>query len=731
MENEIKEAKTASRIKQLMVKYESKLLNSSTTNMPSEQRSELLNGREFLQDKLSGIIAKTFLEKAAAISELSVFIYDNLKDTTNNGKTDESTTVALSKSNMYAQLDIFRSVARRWNEITLDITTTHHSMHDTKDAKDSDDDSDNDSDEFSDNDFDDDDCTMYTDHWTMSFAFDKEDGNAQIKSFEFDPTSSDSERVQRLLTKYVDEKDWRKFEEEIGMLVVANRNIGEIGELNRSGNNNDLEFTKSEFEHYCQHKASCEIIERSTMDEALYLHKKTNNGTIDSTLMFKNVMMQQSPLHNVPIIQCSYENHVKYYLRRPRQESSKVYLVPPVVINKNNAASGDINFNYPGDRNALWSACYASYTSYRTKHDKLTMDTHNGDTSFSLGSSQFFSNNAYNSTSTTNTNNASSSTQNTTNSANGTSNIHIHSNISSSSVTTDAVDGNVSIEPTMYDMHVLCQKMLSSGSEVIVLPVSSGSAHHHRMIFDCEEDEGLQLLATSSANFHPKSTDNDERVRKSELNKNRGAVNDYLKKQYLAVDSSELLQRWYQQNVQLTTSSAKEMTCESLITLAHVQHILGVCAQSISLKNGLCPYYIMNDDHNSNSIDKTSTENIHKLDIQNIICVVWRVSTIAFNSFIFSAERMTNTNRNKNENETNETSHSMNYSVNVTIEGNAVSYVNTEDEKSKEQISNVPLPVMLSRYVNTWNIDSSKKGTNSKRTGSVLKSQSKKSKRAK
>ena len=57
--------------------------------------------------------------------------------------------------------------------------------------------------------------------------------------------------------------------------------------------------------------------------------------------------------------------------------------------------------------------------------------------------------------------------------------------------------------------------------------------------------------------------------------------------------------------------------------------------------------------------------------------------------------------------------------------------MNTEDEKSKEQISNVPLPVMLSRYVNTWNIDSSKKGTNSKRTGSVLKSQSKKSKRAK
>ena len=727
---DIKKAKTASRIKQLMSKYEMALLNSSSTNLTTEQCIELRDGRERLQDRLSGIVAKTYLEKAAAISELSVFIYDNLHTATNTtspAPTPEAIAATTTKTNMYAQLDTFRAVARRWNEITLHIPDmSTHGITNTNTIKDSDDDSD-DSDEDSDEE-DDNDYTMYTDHWAMSFAFDKEDGNAQIKTFEFDPSSADCKRVQSLLAKHVAARHWQTFQEEVGMLVVMQRILDTANDgggggdgssssnsssssssSNNNSNNNsssssndangangtsnrgDYKPTKPEFEKYCQNNADTTIVERSTVDEATYLHAKTNAGTISSTHMFRNIMMQRSPLHNMPIAVRSHGNQIKYHLRRPRQDIAKVHLVPPVATQAPKISINATVTNYPADRHTLWRACYASYTSYRTEHDKLTMDAHRGD-AFSFASSQ--------TTSLFNATNAATTT--------------------SINATSEVVDGNVSIEPTMHHMHVLCRKMLASGSEVVVFPSatasSTSSIHHHRMIFECEEDEGLQLmsLATSSEAKDQGNPDSNDRetLRRQQ--------------QRLAVDSSELVLQWYQQHVQST--STQDLSMESLLTAANAQHMLGLCAQSISLGNGLCPYYMMDQEDGTD-------EALDRHDVQKVLCVVWRVSTVSFNTFVFSAERVTKTSSTHagggdgGGDDAGDTSTAMFNSVTVTVEGAAVTYMDGEDETSQQQFVGAPLPVVLSKYINAWSKIHSQGNDTKKRGRSNSSTSCKKSKK--
>ena len=680
---DIKRAKTSSRIKQLMSEYEADLLNPSL-DLTVDQRTALIDGRDKLQEKLAGITAKTYLEKAAAISELSVFIYENVPSSSGKDSKAEVVAAAVSaKNNLHAQLSRFRAIARRWNEITLDIPDALiGKLDDDEDMKDSDDDSDADSDD--DEDDDDNDYTMYTDHWAMSFAFNKEDGNAKIKTFTFDSqeevdlvrtqTSDESERVRTLLTKYVDSKDWHTFEEEVGLLVVMQRVVDSSTERTT---------TEEEFSAWCQAQTpKTNIVERSTMDETTYLNARTNNGTINSTQLFRNLMMGLPPMENMLVKERILGNHVRYRLRRSkRSKQAIVHMSPPIAIG--NVSGG---YNFPEDQNTLWRACYSSYSTYRAEHDKLTSDVDDvvggGGSRGTLGNGS-----------------SESSESSGSRGSRGSRGSGGNRNEGSAS----AISAFATIEPSMHDMHVMCHKLLVSGSQVLVCLGETSSVHYHRMVFSCHEDEGLQLMSIA--------------IKEDAMKREHLAVVDNEESkllsygEQLAVDSSEILGRWYRQNVvstlfPLSTSTTTNCTTPTptptqttpsslLTTIAHVQHILGSCVQSVSLENGLCPYYT------------DGAINIKEMTTANMLSLVWRVKTVSDRSFIFSAERITKQDDEVGGQEIDQEPAEDNTvlrSLKVDISGQITTYCEVgEDEKTGQQVStDTPLPVMLSKYINKW-----------------------------
>ena len=409
------------------------------------------------------------------------------------------------------------------------------------------------------------------------------------------------------------------------------------------------------------------------MNETTYLKARANNGTINSTQLFRNLMMNLPPMNNMPINNRTHGNHICYRLRRPRRQITggevNMHLSPPIAMS---------NTIFPTDRSSLWRACYASYSTYRNEHDKLTSDEHDDDSvSNSNGMDASLNASAYTSTSF------------------------------------------ATIEPTMHDMHTLCHAMLTSGSQVLVF-VGDGSAHHHRMIFNCKENEGLSLMSLLVAEKEEEK-EKEERIKRKreqegeqegeqgeEQEEEQGEEPDRndVGNEKLAVDSSELVGRWSRQCVRsslfpLSSSSA-------LITTAHVQHILGTCAQSISLGNGSCPYYIDNE-----LIDVT------ELDALNVVCLVWRVTTVSDSSFVFSAQRITKISNSVT---------TLN-SLEITIKDDVVIYNEVGSDETSEQKETVetPLPVMLSRYIQKWTSgDGDNNGQKRKKFSSKQKSNKKK-----
>jgi len=203
----------------------------------------------------------------------------------------------------------------------------------------------------------------------------------------------------------------------------------------------------------------------------------------------------------------------------------------------------------------------------------------------------------------------------------------------------------------------------------------------------------------------------------------------------LSADNSELIRHWYQQHVQRTSPSL-ELVKDQLSTVAHVQHLLGTCAQSVSLQHGECPYYMDTSDTKKNDV---VSANINEFNVTNVLCIVWRVETVTPTSFLFSAERVTQAMSSSSSSstatttvpDTNESNSGSVRSLRVSVDGDVATYTEVDGDNESLQVSSSgdPLPVMLSQYISKWSVAAAgdgctlagKRGRSNSRSGSSKK----------